>query len=86
MTTQEQAEKLAMEAARKLYFEPPYPDHATYVDHFGKLILSTIPIKEMLDCRDALSDALGHLDGLHTHWLAGRRAINALDAKLKGKV
>jgi len=84
MTTNEMAEKLATEAADSICYQTKCSDfHHQFIK---RQILSTIPLKEMLDCRDALSDALGHLDGLHPHWLAGRRAINALDEKLKGKV
>ena len=43
MTTQEQAEKLAMEASKEVDIYSTYQSRAN-------VILSTIPLKEMLDC------------------------------------
>ena len=68
MTTQEQAEKLAMEAAFEIVFNNEKCNRNNKSD-VERTILSTIPLKEMLDCvenqRAALVEAERVLDVMY---------------------
>jgi hypothetical protein len=88
MNTQELADKMAMEAAGKIYVKA----NLNRINEYSMRddILSTIPLVELLEC---ISDILGAATGRDevafddTHcieWIVSR--IDALDAKLGGKV
>ena len=81
MTTQEQAEKLAMEAANAVGSRGN-TDVREWRERNSKIILSTIPLKEMLDAVELLRD-------YSTNIFTDEKTLSllaALDAKLKGKV
>jgi len=103
MTTQEQAEKLAMDAAGRIYVKAKINRINEY--SMRDDILSTIPLKEMLDAIEALRKAKWWMDtgsndsctcnvSEHCSYCSKAsatsskidKALDALDAKLKGKV